>query len=225
MKTDRRAFLCTKSNTDELESSENVLCALAKSIEAKDPYTKGHCERLAAYAGHLGALLGMEEKDQVALWRGGFLHDLGKLAVPDSILLKPGPLDSNERKVMEQHPKVGESICSSLRSLTAVLPIIRHHHERWDGTGYPDGLAGEAIPLSARILQVADIFDALTTVRPYRPALIPGDGLWILRKQACRGWSDPAVVKVFARIMEKGLPTQYGRRGNDPRPTARLACL
>ena len=200
MKTGLRAFPQTKSDPDELESSESVLCALAKSIEAKDPYTKGHCERLAAYAVHLGAVLGVGEEDQVPLWRGGFLHDLGKLAVPDSILLKPGPLDSTERKLMEQHPTVGESICSSLQSLRAVLPIIRHHHERWDGTGYPDGLEGEAIPLAARILQVVDIFDALTTPRPYRPALPPGEALRILREEACRGWSDPAVVKVFARI-------------------------
>jgi putative two-component system response regulator len=225
MKTGRRTLLRTTSDPDELESSESVLCALAKSIEAKDPSTQGHCERLAAYAVHLGAVLGVAEKDQVALWRGGFLHDLGKLAVPDSILLKPGPLDSREWKVMEQHPRVGESICSSLRSLTAVLPIIRHHHERWDGAGYPDGLAEEAIPLAARILQVVDIFDALTTARPYRPALPPGEALWILRKQACRGWSDPAVVKVFARIVQHGGSPEDGRRVNNPRLTARLACL
>ena len=224
MRIGLRAFLRTRSDTEELESSDSVLCALAKSIEAKDPYTKGHCERLAAYAVHLGAVLGLEEKDQVALRRGGFLHDLGKLAVPDSIPLKPGPLDSNERKVMEQHPEVGQSICSSLRSLTAVLPIIRHHHERWDGTGYPDGLAEEAIPLSARILQVVDIFDALTTTRPYRPSLTPGDALWILRDQARRGWSDPAVVKVFARIVDQEKPALDGRQVKNLRLTARLTC-
>lgn len=209
-------FPRTRNDPDEQESSESVLCALAKTIEAKDPYTRGHGERLAAYAVQLGAVLGVPESDQVALWRGGVLHDLGKLAVPDSILLKPGPLEASERKLMEQHPGMGESICSSLRSLTAVLPLIRHHHERWDGTGYPDGLAKEAIPFFARILQVVDIFDALTTARPYRPALPPGEALQILREQACRGWSDPAVVKAFARIVEQGEPTEAGQRDSDP---------
>src|SRR5246127_367406 len=162
-----------KRFTDELDNAETVLFSLALSIEAKDPYTEGHCDRLSKYSVAVGEKLGLPEDLRVALRRGGLVHDIGKLAVPESILLKPGPLTPEERKIMEQHTIAGERICAPLRSFRHVLPVIRHHHEKLDGSGYPDGLKGREIPLTARILQTADIYDALTTDRPYRKALSP----------------------------------------------------
>lgn len=196
-----RSLLRLKAYTDELEHAEAVLCSLGRSIEAKDPYTEGHCERLAAYAVALGQVLGLGEEELTALRRGGFLHDLGKVAVPETILLKNGPLTPQERAVMQRHPVVGEEICQPLHSLQAVLPIIRHHHERRDGSGYPDGLQGETIPLTARILQVVDVYDALSTDRPYRRALPRAAALEALEAEAHKGWWDPEIVKAFEQVV------------------------
>ncbi len=196
-----RSLLRLKSYTDELERAETVLFALARSIEAKDPYTEGHCERLALYASDLGRYLGLPEDQILALRRAGTLHDIGKVAVPDTILLKPGPLSPEEQAVMREHTVVGERICASLRSLQLVLPIIRHHHERLDGTGYPDALAGEEIPYTARVLQVVDVYDALSTDRPYRKAQSPARALSILQDEADRGWWDPIVVTAFTNMV------------------------
>jgi putative two-component system response regulator len=196
-----RALLRMKAFTDELEHAEAVLCTLARSIEAKDPYTEGHCERLAACAVAVGRVLGLVEDDLTALRRGGYLHDLGKVAVPEAILLKPGPLTPPQREVMKQHPVVGEDICRPLRSLQAVLPIIRHHHERRDGSGYPDGLRGEAIPVTARVLQVADVFDALTSDRPYRRAIPQAAALEALESEARAGWWDPKIIRAFREVV------------------------
>ena len=195
-----RALLRMKFFTDELESAEAVLCTLGKSVEAKDPYTEGHCERLASSAVALGRQLRFPEEDLRALRLGGYLHDLGKLAVPDAILLKPGPLSREEQGVMHQHPAGGEAICRPLRSLQAVLPIIRHHHEKQNGSGYPDGLRGEAVPLTARILQVVDVYDALTTDRPYRRALAPAEALQTLEAETRQAWWDPRVVRAFQEL-------------------------
>ncbi len=196
-----RSLLRMKGFSDELEHAEAVLCAMGRSIEAKDPYTGGHCERLAEYAVGLARALGMGEAEVNALRRGGFLHDLGKVAVPDAILLKTGPLTPQERLVIQRHPVVGEEICRPLRTFGAVLPIIRHHHERWDGSGYPDGLRGEAIPVTARVLQVVDIFDAMTTDRPYRRAMPKAAALEALEAEARKGWSDPRMVKAFRAVV------------------------
>src|SRR5262249_24228606 len=152
--------------TDELDHAGAVLCSLGLSVESGDPHTEGHCERLSCYASELGRDMGLDEESIVALKRGGFLHDLGKVAIPDEILTKDSSLTPAERTVMEQHPVIGENICKPLKSLRRVLPIIRHHHEHWNGSGYPDGLAGEDIPLLARVLQVVDVYDALRTARP-----------------------------------------------------------
>ena len=181
-----------------------MLLTLGRTVEAKDPYTQGHCERLAAYSVALGLELGLPPDDLTALDRGGALHDLGKIGIPDAILLKPAGLTKAEWAIMREHPVIGERICLPLRSLKPVLPIIRHHHERWDGGGYPDGLAGEAIPLTARILQVVDIFDALTTERPYKPALSQATALAALRDEVARGWRDPGVVEPFIDLVERG---------------------
>ncbi|MBI4839573.1 MAG: response regulator [candidate division NC10 bacterium] len=195
-----RALLRMKVFLDELEHAEAVLCTLGRSIEGRDPYTQGHCERLTDYAVALGQLLGLPEEDLSALQRGAYLHDLGKVAVPDAILLKTGSLTPEERGVMQRHAVIGEEICRPLRSLQAVWPIIRHHHERQDGSGYPDGLRGETIPLTARIIQVVDVFDALTTDRPYRRALPRVTALETLEAEVGQGWWDPQIVRAFRAV-------------------------
>lgn len=196
-----RSLLRLKQFTDELDNAETVLSSLALSIEAKDPYTEGHCDRLSKYSVAMAEKLGLSEDLRVALRRGGLVHDIGKLSVPESILLKPGPLTPEERKIMEQHVVAGERICAPLRSFRHVLPIIRHHHEKWDGSGYPDGLKGEQIPLTARILQITDIYDALTTDRPYRKALSVQDAFGILRKEVERGWWDRSLLNEFEAVV------------------------
>jgi putative two-component system response regulator len=195
------SLLRLKHFTDELDNAEAVLFSLALSIEAKDPYTEGHCDRLSKYSVALGEKLGLSEELRVALRRGGLVHDIGKLAVPESILLKPGALTPEERKIMEKHTIDGERICTPLRSFRHVLPIIRHHHEKWDGSGYPDGLKGEKIPLTARILQVTDIYDALTTDRPYRKALPLEEALAIMREEVKRGWWDASLMNELEALV------------------------
>ncbi len=195
-----RALLRMKRFTDDLESAEAVLCTLAKSIEAKDPYTGEHCERLAAGAVALGRSLGLGPDGLKALHRGGFLHDLGKVAIPDAVLLKPEPLTLEEQALIHRHPLVGEEICRPLRSLRNVLPIIRCHHERWDGSGYPDGLCGQAIPLLARILQVVDVYDALSTDRPYRQSMSQEQVLNTLETEAGNGWWDREIVRAYREV-------------------------
>jgi putative two-component system response regulator len=189
-----RSLLRLKQFTDDLESAESVLFSLALSIEAKDPYTQGHCDRLSRYSVALAERLSLPEEVRVALSRAGIVHDIGKVAVPEHILLKPGPLTPEERKIMEQHPLTGERICAPLKSFRRVLPIIRYHHEKLDGSGYPDGLKGEEIPLTARILQTVDVYDALTTDRPYRKALAPQAAFAIMNEEAKRGWWDGSLI-------------------------------
>jgi len=200
-----RAMLRHKAAIDTLEEAETILFALARSVEHRDKYTAGHCERLAWYSVSIGMSLGLPRPQLLALHRGGFLHDIGKIAVPDSILYKNGKLTDDEWGVMRLHTVKGEEICRPMKNLAHVLPIIRSHHERWDGSGYPDGLRGHEIPLPARILQVADIYDALTTVRPYKPALPPQEALNVLIEESRRGWRDPDLVAAFSRLHGNGL--------------------
>ena len=204
------SLLRLKQFTDELDNAEAVLFSLALSIEAKDPYTEGHCDRLSKYSVSLAEKLGLPEDLRVALRRGGLVHDIGKLAVPEHILLKPGPLNPEERKIMEQHTIAGERICAPLRSFRHVLPIIRHHHEKWDGSGYPDGLKGEQIPLTARILQVTDVYDALTTDRSHRKALPTEKALATMREQMKRGWLDRSIFDEFEPVVHSFEPGQTG---------------
>ena len=186
------------------EQAKSVVLSLARSIEAKHSLTDGHSDRLAECAAQLGESLDLTEQDLEELRLACLLHDIGKLAVPDTILLKPGRLNAQETEIIRQHPVTGEQICAPLKSLRPILPIIRHHHERMDGTGYPDGLYGEEIPLKARILQVADVFDALINERPYRQALSCNEALGILHQEAMYGWLDASLVCKFSRICQSG---------------------
>lgn len=197
------ALLRHKALLDTLEEAEGILFSLAQAVEARDRSSIGHCERLALYSVALGAALGLSEVDLLTLHRGAFLHDIGKVWVPDAILFKPGPLDSAEWDIMRQHPIKGEEICRPMRTLAPVLPIIRHHHERWDGSGYPDGLAGEQIPLLARVLQISDIFDALTTERPYKNGMAAEVALTVLQEEAEKGWRDPELVNLFRDVYHR----------------------
>jgi putative two-component system response regulator len=197
------SLLKLKEFTDELETADSVLCTLGRSVEARDPYTEGHCERLARDATDLGRFLGVEEECIVALGRGGYLHDLGKIAVPDEILKKGSDLTPAEWEVMKQHPLTGETICRPLKSLRLVLPIIRHHHEHSDGSGYPDGLRRREIPLLPRILQVVDIYDALRTARPYKPALGHEQAAVTMLAEARSGLWDEELVSEFFAMLDK----------------------
>lgn len=200
------ALLRVKFLLDQLERAEGVITTLGLTIEARDPYTAGHCERLARYAVGLGRALGVDDAMLKSLWLGGFLHDLGKIAVPDRILLKNGPLDAEERSVIQTHPVVGADIVREMRTLDEVRPIIRHHHERFDGSGYPDGLKGEEIPLGARILAVVDVYDALCTARPYKPALSHQEAIDILRRETAAGSWDPSIVDTFVDLFRDPEP-------------------
>jgi cyclic di-GMP phosphodiesterase len=198
------SLLKLKEFTDELETADSVLCTLGLSVEARDPYTEGHCERLARNAVDLGRFLGVDHDCLVALERGGYLHDLGKIAVPDEILKKGSNLTPAEWEIMKQHPLTGEKICRPLKSLRLVLPIIRHHHEHSDGSGYPDGLRDGDIPLLPRILQVVDIYDALRTARPYKPALGHEQAAVTMRAEAQSGlWDEELVTEFFGMLDQR----------------------
>ncbi|MCE5307891.1 MAG: response regulator [Acidobacteriales bacterium] len=205
VRTRIRAMLRNKAAVDSLEEAETILFALAQAVEQRDPYTDGHCERLSRYAVELGNALGLPRPQLLALHRGGFLHDIGKISVPDSILFKKSRLNEEEWTLMRSHTVRGEAICRPMKNLAPVLPIIRNHHERWDGSGYPDQLRGEGIPLLARILQIADIYDALTTERPYKVALSTHEALEILGAETRCGWRDPELTALFAELIERGI--------------------
>ena len=196
-----RSLARLKHYTDELDSAAAMILSLARTIEARDPYTNGHCERLSGYATALGARLGLTADQQLALHRGGILHDIGKVGVPDAILLKPGPLTAEEYLVMQRHAEVGDSICHGLRLLAHVSPIVRHHHERLDGTGYPDRLTGDEVPLLAQIMSIVDGYDAMTTNRPYKRRISPEQACEELAGEARRGWKDGRLVAAFAAIV------------------------
>jgi putative two-component system response regulator len=199
-----RSLVRMKRYTDDLDSAASLIMAMALLIEARDGNTEGHCHRMANYATALGRALNLGEEDLHALHRGGFLHDIGMLAIPDEVLKKSGPLDPEEFELMKSHTTVGDSLCGNLRSLEPVRPIIRHHHERLDGSGYPDGLAGDDIPLIAQIIGVVDVYDAVTTRRPYQGAHSSEEAFEILRGQVVRGWRRPDLVDTFATLVESG---------------------
>jgi putative two-component system response regulator len=199
-----RSLVRLKRFTDDLDCAESVILSLALTIEARDQGTAGHCERMAAYATAFGVQLDLGDEDLAALHRGGYLHDVGKVGVPDDILLKRGALTDDEYAVMKRHTIIGDALCGDLRLLRPVRPIVRHHHERWDGSGYPDGLSGEAIPLLARIAAIVDVYDALTSERVYRPAISPAEACQELEKEARRGLHQAALVNEFTALCRTG---------------------
>ncbi len=199
-----RSLVRLKRFTDDLDSAESVILSLGLTVEARDAYTVGHCQRMAAYAAAFGVHLELPDEELAALHRGGYLHDVGKVGVPDAILSKPAPLTPDEYAVMKRHTIVGDSLCGNLRLLRLVRPIVRHHHERWDGSGYPDGLRGDAIPLLAQVTAVADVYDALTTDRVYRKAVSPERACTELTAEAERGWHRPELVKEFTALCATG---------------------
>ena len=191
-----RSSLRLKSLYNTLDSAEQVIFALAAAVEAKDALTERHTRRVAESARHLGMRLGLSEAAQDALYRGGIVHDIGKIGVSESILLKGGPLDTREQQRMQEHPDIGANIIAPLHSGSSLQPIIRHHHERFDGTGYPDGLRGAEIPLLARIISICDAFDALINDRPYRDGVPVDNAITTLRAGAGTQW-DPELVDLF----------------------------
>jgi putative two-component system response regulator len=212
------SLLRLKRYTDDLDSAEAVIVSLAFTIEARDPATDGHCQRLAAYATELGRALGLDDDDLSALHRGGFLHDIGKVGIPDRVLLKPGPLTGDEFALMKTHTVIGDRLCGELRSLRRVRPIVRHHHEKLDGSGYPDALRGDDIPLLAQIMGIVDVYDALTTARPYKRALAPAVSVDELFREVERGWRQARLVTEFARLLQQR--GAFGSRAMSARHTA-----
>ena len=206
-----------KRYTDELDTAEAVIVSLALTIEARDRYTEGHCQRLADYASALGRQLQLSEDDVLALARGAYLHDIGKVGIPDAVLLKPGRLTPDEYELMKQHTIIGDRLCGEMRLLRRVRPIVRHHHERLNGTGYPDGLRGDAIPLIAQITGIVDVFDALTTARPYKAAVTREQAYEELLAEAARGWRRPDLVEAFISL---GRSEQFRHTEDTPSPRA-----
>lgn len=200
-----RSLLRIKRLVDERDSAEAVVFAFARVVEAKSPYTHGHSERVAAYALTLASQVQLPESEWETLRKGALLHDIGKISVPDSILDKPAGLTPAEFEIMKQHTVQGARIVESLRSIQDAVPMIRWHHERLDGKGYPDGLAGDAIPPLVRILAVADVYDSLSSKRPYRGALPPTQCLQILRRDAANGGLDPVLVESFCTALLSGM--------------------
>jgi putative nucleotidyltransferase with HDIG domain len=188
---------------DLQDSYIDLVRTLVRALDARDAYTGGHSERLADWSEGTARLLGCNDNDEIRLIRwGALLHDIGKIAVPDAILRKPARLTADEWAVMYQHPITGEEILKPVERMSAVAQVLRHHHERWDGSGYPDGLAGEAIPLSARILAVVDAYSAIRDERPYKPARSHEEAMAELRRSA-GGQFDPRVVDAFSRMLER----------------------
>jgi putative two-component system response regulator len=202
------AVIRVKRYTDDLDSAASIITTLATMIESRDGISDGHCHRMANYASALGRRLDLDGDDLQALRRGGMLHDIGMLAIPESVILKSGPLDPHEFDVVKTHTTVGDSLCSNLRSLQAVRPIVRHHHERRDGSGYPDHLCGDEIPLLAQIISIVDVYDAVTTRRAYQPSKSTGEAISVLRAEAEKGWRLPELVEEFVTLITEGkLPT------------------
>lgn len=193
-----RSLLRLKAAQDELDSAQATLAAFARAVEAKCPSTLGHTERTTGLAVRLAVRVGLPAAERELVRRGALLHDIGKISIPDAVLNKPGRLTPEEFAAVKRHPLEGVRIVEPLRSLRATLPMIRWHHERANGSGYPDGLTGNAIPLTARLLAVADVYDALASDRPYRPAMSHADSVRVMRADAAGGGLDRELVEVLA---------------------------
>ncbi|MEB3294400.1 MAG: HD domain-containing phosphohydrolase [Synechococcales bacterium] len=196
-----KSLVRQKRLNQDLDHAEQVLFSIARTVESRDPNTGDHCERLVQRGKAFGEFLGLSRTELKDLMWGGYLHDIGKVGIPDAILLKPGKFTPEEMEVMKQHVLIGERICQPLRTMRGVTPIIRHHHERWDGSGYPDRLVGDEIPYLAQVFQIIDIYDALTSERPYKKAFTPEDALVIIQEETAKGWRNPDLVKQFGEFI------------------------
>ena len=212
-----RSLVSLKRYTDELDSADSVILSLGLIVEARDGTTGDHCARMAAFAAAFGTHLALPPEDIASLHRGGYLHDIGKVGVPDAILTKPGRLTPDEFEIMKQHTVIGHALCGDLRLLRPVRPIARHHHERCDGSGYPDGLTGDDIPLLAQITGIVDVYDALTSDRPYRKALTQEAALKELLEEVRRGWRRADLVEEFVAICSDGRLRQLAPASVAPR--------
>jgi len=196
-----KSLVRQKRLNEDLDHAEQALFSIARTVESRDPNTGDHCQRLVGLGQAFGEFLKLPRNEVRDLTWGAYLHDIGKIGVPDSVLLKPGKLTPEEWELMRQHVVIGERICQPMRTMRGVLPIIRHHHERWDGTGYPDGLAGEEIPFLAQVFQFIDIYDALTSERPYKRAFTPEEALEIMREETAQGWRNPKLLDLFSQFI------------------------
>lgn len=197
-----RALLELKFVTDALEDAEQVIIALARTIDARDRYTYGHSARVSLYAGLLGERIGLDGRALATVRRGGLFHDFGKIAVRDAVLLKPAKLTREEYAEIQRHPQEGRDLLQTMKTLSHAMGVVYHHHERMDGSGYPDGLTGEAIPLAARVTTIADVFDALTTARVYRGALSRQEALGIMADEVRKGWWDGRLLEEFLGVLD-----------------------
>jgi putative two-component system response regulator len=196
-----KSLVRQKRLNEDLDHAERVLFSIARAVESRDPNTGDHCERLVQLGYAFGEFLNLSRAEIRTLMWGGYLHDIGKIGIPDAVLLKRGSLTPEEWQIMKQHVIVGQQICQPLRTMRSVLPIIRHHHERWDGSGYPDGLAGSEIPYLATVFQIIDIYDALISERPYKPAYTVDEALEIIALETQKGWRNPQLVEQFVEFI------------------------
>lgn len=197
-----KSLVRQKRLNEDLDHAEQVLFSIARAVESRDPNTGDHCERLVAMGKAFGEYIQLPRVDIRNLMWGGYLHDIGKVGIPDAVLLKKGAFTDEEREIMNQHVMIGETICKPLRTMAGVIPIIRCHHERWDGSGYPDGLAGNAIPYLAQVFQIIDIYDALTSERPYKRAFSQSEALEIIAQETAKGWRNPQLVQQFTEFLQ-----------------------
>lgn len=196
-----KSLVRQKLLNEDLDHAEQVVFSIARAIESRDPNTGDHCERLVKMGKAFGEYLHLSRAEIRDLMWGGYLHDIGKVGIPDAVLLKKGKFTPEELETMKQHVLIGEKICQPLRTMRGVLPIIRYHHERWDGSGYPDGLAGKDIPMLAQVFQILDIYDALTSERPYKKAFSCEEALSIIAEETAKGWRNPKLVEQFTEFI------------------------
>jgi putative two-component system response regulator len=210
-----RSLLRIRRLIEERDSAESVVFALARAVEAKSPFTHGHSERVMRYSLALASACNIDAGQSELMRKGALLHDIGKISIPDAILNKPGKLTPEEYEVIKAHPAQGAHIVEPLHSVRDAVPLIRSHHERLDGRGYPDGLRGDEIPLLVRMLSVADIYDSLSSHRPYRDAIPHAVCLEMLRENAFDGGLDPELVAVFSEVVAAG-PLERARAESEP---------
>lgn len=221
-----KSLVRQKRLNEDLDHAEQVLFSIARTVESRDPNTGDHCERLVAWGQAFGEFIGLSRSEIRDLMWGGYLHDIGKVGIPDEVLLKKGKLTAEEWAIMQQHVVIGEKICQPLRTMSGVRPIVRHHHERWDGSGYPDRLVGDEIPYIAQVFQVIDIYDALTSERPYKSAFSPEKALEIIAEEMNKGWRNPKLVEQFSEfirsteIAHSQMPSKRVSRSQTPETAA-----